>query len=135
MKFKANAMGFSKPLNVKPSIKNYKRTNKMLIKTLKMKTLITKIQALDPSDDKYVQTTIDMFEAEDAYMDDGFKFLQDTFRLNPQQMKTAEEHLTNSNQLAEYISYVIQRIKGASDQQIEADNKRTRQERKENPKK
>lgn len=135
MKIKANAMGFSKPLNVKPSIKNYKRTNKMLIKTLKMQTLITKIQALDPSDEKYVKTTIEMLEAEDTYMDDGFKFLQETFRLNPQQMKTAEEYLTNSNQLAEYISYVIQRIKGASDQQIEADNKRTRQERKENPKK
>ncbi|WP_295745422.1 phage tail tube assembly chaperone [uncultured Limosilactobacillus sp.] len=136
MKIKANAMGFQKPFTVKPSVKKYKLANKMLIKVLKMQALFTKADAIKPSDDHYVDAITDILESEDQFMDDGMKFLQETFRLNDKQMEVVESHLTDSNSLADYISYVIQRVKGASDQQIEADEKRTRQERKnQDPKK
>lgn len=136
MKIKANAMGFQKPLTVKPSVKKYKLANKMLIKVLKMQALFTKADAIKPSDDRYVDTITELLESEDQFMDEGMKFLHDIFRLNDKQMEMVEGNLTDSNSLADYISYVIQRVKGASDQQIEADEKRTRQERKnQDPKK
>jgi hypothetical protein len=136
MKIKANAMGFQKPFTVKPSVKKYKLANKMLIKVFKMQALFTKADAIKPSDDRYVDTIAELLESEDQFMDDGLKFLHDIFRLNDKQMEMVESNLTDSSSLADYISYVIQRVKGASDQQIEAGEKHTRQERKnQDPKK
>ena len=54
MKLKAEAIGFEKPITVKPSVKNYQRANKMLIQILQMQALATKADALN----RVIRTTL-----------------------------------------------------------------------------
>lgn len=86
-------VGFNKGFNIKPTVKTYTKANKMLIEVLKMSASANRLNAVD------------------------------LFKLNAKQVEHLEESIPDSNVLANYLSYVIRRIKGQSDEEIALEDK------------
>ncbi len=127
MKINAKQIGFNRPFNLKPSVKIYEKANVMLIQTLKMQAAITKMQSLDPTNNRYADVLIDMLDKENTYIDSGLDFLKDILKLSPKQLEVVQDHIASAAALADYISYVIQRIKGYSENQIDLENKKAKE--------
>lgn len=127
MKINAKQIGFNRPFNLKPSVKIYEKANVMLIQTLKMQAAITKMQSLDPTNNRYADVLIDMLDKENTYIDSGLDFLKDILKLSPKQLEVVQDHIASAPALADYISYVIQRIKGYSENQIDLENKKAKE--------
>lgn len=126
---KAEAIGFDKPFMVEPSVKNYKKSNKILIEMLQMQALANRSSAVKVTDPNYADAAIKALEAEDHFMDSGVQYLKEILKLTTKQVHQVEDNLSDGTALADYASYVIQRVKGISDEEIETGAKRARQER------
>lgn len=135
MKINAKQIGFNKPFNVKPSVKNYTKANKMLIKLLKLSANQTRDSTLKPDNPKYADFILKTVEQEQSVINDGLQFLQETFKLSDKQLEHVEESIPGIDEFANYLSYVIQRIKGMSDSQIKLENEKDRKSQNQDPKK
>lgn len=135
MKINAKQIGFNKPFNVKSSVKNYTRTNGMLIKILKLSANQTRNITLNPTNPKYADYLLKTIEQEQSVISDGLQFLQEVFKLNDKQVEHVEESIPGINEFANYLSYVIQRVKGMSDEQIKLENEKDRKKQNQDPKK
>lgn len=135
MKINAKQIGFNKPFNVKPSVKNYTKANEMLIKVLKLSANQTRNTTLNPTNPKYADYLLKTIEQEQSVISDGLQFLQEIFKLNDKQVEHVEESIPGINEFANYLSYVIQRIKGMSDEQIKLENEKDRKKQNQDPKK
>lgn len=124
MHINGKQVGFNKGFNIKPTVKIYTKANKMLVEVLKMSAAANRLDVIEPDDPNYTQFVIESIENEDRLLEDGIKFLTDLFKLNAKQVERLEESIPDSNTLANYLSYVIRRIKGQSDKQIELDDKK-----------
>lgn len=134
MKINAKQIGFNKPFNVKPSVKNYTRANGMLIRVLKLSANQTRNTTLNPTNPKYADYLLKTIEQEQSVINDGLQFLQEVFKLNDKQVEHVEESIPGINEFANYLSYVIQRIKGMSDEQINLENEKDRKKQNQDPK-
>lgn len=126
---KAEAIGFDKPFMVEPSVKNYKKSNKILIEMLQMQALANRSGTVKVTDPNYADAAIKALEAEDHFMDSGVQYLKEILKLTTKQVHQVEDNLSDGTALADYASYVIQRVKGISDEEIETGAERARQER------
>ena len=124
MHINGNKVGFNKGFNIKPTVKTYTKANKMLIEVLEMSASANRLNAVDVDDPHYTEFIIKSIEDEDKLMEDGIKFLVDLFKLNEKQVEHLEESIPDSNVLANYLSYVIRRIKGQSDEEIALEDKK-----------
>ena len=124
MHINGKQVGFNKGFNIKPTVKIYTMANKMLVEVLKMSAAANRLDAIEADDPNYTQFVIESIENEDKLLEDGIKFLTNLFKLNAKQVERLEESIPDSNTLANYLSYVIRRIKGQSDKQIELDDKK-----------
>ena len=120
MKINAHKIGLNRYFVVKPTVKVYTNANKMLIKALKVQQTATRLDGIDPDDIKYTDMLIESLDTEDTFVADGLEYLRTLFNLNKKQMEIVENAVPDSLSLASYVVYVIQRIKGQSDTQIEA---------------
>ena len=101
-----------------------------------MSASANRLNAVDVDDPHYTEFVIESVENEDKLMEDGIKFLVDIFKLNEKQVEHLEESIPDSNVLANYLSYVIRRIKGQSDEEIALEDKKASATQKESdPKK
>lgn len=135
MKINAKQIGFNKPFNIKPSVKNYTKANEMLIKVLKLSANQTRDATLQPDNPKYADFILKTVEQEQSVISDGLQFLQEIFKLNDKQVEHVEESIPGINEFANYLSYVIQRIKGMSDGQIKTETEKERKRQNQDPKK
>ena len=136
MHINGKKVGFNKGFNIKPTVKTYTKANKMLIEVLQMSASAVRLNVVDVDDPHYTEFVIKSVEDEDKLMEDGIKFLVDLFKLNEKQVEHLEESIPDSNVLANYLSYVIRRIKGQSDEEIALEDKKASATQKESdPKK
>lgn len=136
MKINAKQIGFSKPFNVKPSLKIWMKTNQMTIKSLKLNALEVKSDSIVPTDPNYADTMLEIVEAEQKIAEEAVQYLAEVFKLNEKQIDHMEESITNARQLSNYVTYVAQRVQGMSDEQIRLANKKQAEKQKsEDPKK
>lgn len=124
MHINGKQVGFNKGFNIKPTVKTYTKANKMLVEVLKMSAAVNRLDAIKPDNPNYTKFVIESIESEDKTIEDGIKFLTELFKLNEKQVEHLEESISDANALGNYLSYVIRRIKGQSDKQIELDDKK-----------
>lgn len=124
MHINGKQIGFNKGFNIKPTVKTYTKANKMLVEVLKMSAAANRLDAIEADNPNYTKFVIESIENEDKLLEDGIKFLSDVFKLNEKQIEHLEESVPDTTVLANYLSYVIRRIKGQSDEQIKLDDKK-----------
>lgn len=124
MNINGKKVGFNKGFNIKPTVKTYTKANKMLIEVLEMSASAKRVDAVDVDNPNHTEFIIKSVEDENKLIEDGIKFLVDLFKLNGKQVEHLEESIPDSNVLANYLSYVIRRIKGQSDEEIALDDKK-----------
>lgn len=136
MKINAEKIGFSKPFDVKPSVKLELKSDRMTVKALKLQALQVKANDIDPTSDDYADTVIKVYEEKDQMVGVIEKFLKDVFKLSDKQIEHVEETVSSSDQLNDYVLYVVQRLRGMSDKQIElANEKQAKTDEEADPKK
>lgn len=123
VKIKGNGLGFKKTFEVKGSVNNQDRADEMLIKLLELSVDNDKdVEQL--SEKEQLKSSIENLKKERLFKKDAFLFLQQTLKLTDKQVEEAGENVDFS-ELGEFLSYVIGRIKGRTEEQIELDKQET----------
>ncbi|EJF00346.1 phage tail tube assembly chaperone [Liquorilactobacillus mali] len=123
VKIKGNGLGFKKIFEVKGSVNNQDRADEMLIKLLELSVDNDKdVEQL--SEKEQLKFSIENLKKERLFKKDAFLFLQKTLKLTDKQVEEAGENVDFS-ELGEFLSYVIGRIKGRTEEQIELDKQET----------
>ncbi|MFT8867919.1 phage tail tube assembly chaperone [Liquorilactobacillus nagelii] len=120
MKIKANAIGIDDPINVKGSVANQDKADEMLIKLLQISVNADK-QKIDDSklnEKQKTQKAIEALQEERSFTKDAFLFLKNILKLTDEQVEAAKEEV-DFDGLGSYLNYVIGRLKGQSDEDLE----------------
>lgn len=143
IKIKATQIGIKKPIEIKPSVDlqiESSKIGRMMVQanvdSLRQQVEEERLKETEDSENESESTKTELEKMEDQLLElekqqkeldkekeiveSSFNFLKNVLGLTDEQVKSAHRNLADYTQLMEYVSYVVARIKGSSDKQIEA---------------
>ncbi|WP_281829377.1 phage tail tube assembly chaperone [Lactobacillus amylolyticus] len=125
LKIRANELGIKTPISIKGSVKATDMADEMLIKLLEFGTEAQKTDFSNIDDDiEGAEKVVALKKKQREFRKEAFDFLQRVLKLTDKQADDAQENIESDEALTQYLNYVIARLNGRTDRQIELDNKK-----------
>lgn len=139
IKIKANVIGIKKPIEVKRTIYRKKAADAMLRKLLQIDISTANAEdessdEVEVSDEEAAKQAIKAIDTDEQFTEDIFDFLKDVLDLSTAQLKKAEK-IVDDEELGGYVYYVAARLRGASDEDFDLEQKKQEAAGKVDPKK
>lgn len=140
IKIKANIIGIKDPIEIKRTINKKEAADTMLRKLLQIDIDTANVEddAFDENeeitDEEAAQQAIKAINEDEKGIEDIFDFLKETLELTNAQIKKAKK-LVDEEELGGFVYYVVARLRGASDEDFDLEQKKDEAAGKVDPKK
>lgn len=131
IKISAKKIGIDKPIEIKPTVGLKQESNNIMIKILESSTEESQPQINRDSltdeekeelDKAELKKAINYAKSAQKTLEDTVNFVKNTLKLTEKQTEKLKYSI-DENELGEYVFYLVQRINGASEEEIALNGK------------